>query len=135
MTHPWALCAALLVLSTACAQKTVVVMEPAATSGTAETPQTSCKSVIAKIIKDNLDSFESCYQIELKRKPTLQGRVTTTFVISPDGEVTKVGIRKTTLHDLPTETCILHVLSKLRFPPQKNGVVEATYPFLFRQAQ
>jgi hypothetical protein len=94
------------------------------------------KSLIDKVIQTNQSKFIYCYQRELAKNPSLQGRVTLNFTISKDGRVVKSSIRgsATTLDNDRVHSCMQTQIKTLRFPELKGGpktVVMVQYPFDF----
>ena len=54
------------------------------------------------------------------------------FVIAADGTVSSAEVKKTTLNNPTTETCMVHVFQQMLFPkPDGGGPVIASYPFSF----
>ncbi len=92
------------------------------------------KSVIAKIINDHLGQIKYCYERQLNVRPDLKGKIVTTFVIGLEGKVTSVKIKQTTMNNADVEGCLSGVIRRMPFPKPGGGIVEVTYPFLFRVA-
>jgi hypothetical protein len=68
----------------------------------------------------------------LNKNPSLRGKVTLSWLISGNGDVTNVWIKATTLNNQPAEECMKHTITQLHFPaPKGGGVVNVTYPFVF----
>lgn len=106
----------------------------AASSGGAEPGVTGTLGTgeIQKVIRKALGGVRSCYELGLRRSPTLQGTVTVRMVIGRDGSVTSASVASTTLGDGETEECIVRRLEKLQFPaPQGGEPVVVSYPFAF----
>ena len=94
------------------------------------------KSLVDKVIRTNQSKFIYCYQRELVKNPSLQGRVTLNFTISEDGRVvtSKIHDSATTLNNDRVHTCMQTQIKTLRFPELKGGpetVVMVQYPFDF----
>ncbi len=92
------------------------------------------KSVIAKIIADHMGQIRYCYERELTKNPELRGKIATLFVIGLEGRVTSARVKQTTMNSPPVEGCVLDVIRRLPFPKPGGGIVEVSYPFLFRVA-
>lgn len=92
------------------------------------------KSVIAKIIADHMGQVRYCYEKELVRNPKLRGKISTNFIIGLRGSVTSARVKKTSMNNAAVERCVLGVIRRLPFPKPGGGIVEVSYPFLFRVA-
>lgn len=88
---------------------------------------------VRNVVRAHLGEVSACYDRRLLARPTLQGRIEVQFTISRAGHVTNAGIASNTLHDEPTEYCILSALRSWQFPRSSGGVVLATYPFVLRR--
>jgi len=88
---------------------------------------------IAQVVRAHQPEIQDCYERMLaERQQKVQGRLLTSFVITPAGTVNKARVEKqgTTLKDKDLHACVVEVLAKLRFPKPadgKNHPVE--YPF------
>lgn len=97
-------------------------------------PQTASlgKEAIRSVVQTGSSKFKACYEMALRRNPTLQGRVVVSFAIQADGSVAEAKIAQTTLQDTEVGDCLLHTFRALRFPkPSGQGVVRVTYPLTF----
>lgn len=73
-----------------------------------------------------------CYEAELQKDPTLQGKVTVSFMIGGDGRVTAATATGMTP---AMNACIAKVFKQLRFArPSGGGPVKVNYPLTFRAA-
>src|SRR5690606_38446385 len=71
-----------------------------------------------------------CYEKELPRNPNLEGKVTTTFVISATGSVQTANVSDSTMGNANVEQCLVRVVQRLKFPAcTGGGVAEVTYPW------
>ena len=86
--------------------------------------------VIQRIVRQNFGRFRLCYEGGLRKDPTLAGKVTVSFEISPDGSIGKV-TRTTTLRDEGVASCVASSFKGLSFPQPEGGVVKVTYPIVF----
>lgn len=75
-----------------------------------------------------------CYEDQLKRDPTLQGKIVVRFVIGEDGGVTSSEIASSTFDNKDFEGCLLRVIRRLHFPKPKGGAVTVEYPFVLSPA-
>jgi hypothetical protein len=80
--------------------------------------------------------LHDCYHQRLKENEGLAGKAVVKFtIVARDGEgrLDEGEIKRSTLEDLRLETCMLHALTRARFPlPQGEGKITVTYPFIFR---
>lgn len=90
------------------------------------------RELIERVIRQHRREIVSCYETELQRNPTIEGRVTVSFVIDPSGQVARSGIGSTTLNNKNVEECITLRVRRWRFPePKGGGIVTVNYPFTF----
>jgi len=76
---------------------------------------------VSKIVNSHNDAIEYCYQKELKRNPTLRGRLVIRFTVNPQGKVTAATIVSSTLNSPELENCILRRVQRW----DDFGVVDA----------
>ena len=80
-----------------------------------------------------LNQVRRCYETQLKTKPELQGLVEMSFEINSGGMLNFANVKRTTLHDAATESCISKKMMTWQFPKPKGGVtVPVKYPFMLR---
>jgi outer membrane biosynthesis protein TonB len=91
---------------------------------------------IDKVIKARAGLLRACYQKELERVPSLQGKVVVSFAIGADGKVTaaKLAEPATTLDDDVVTSCILRQFQRMVFPA-KGAVAKVTYPLIFSKPE
>ena len=90
------------------------------------------KSQIDAVIKRHIKQFKYCYQRELTKDPSLGGKVTVKFTITPKGEVSASQTKASSLKNGAVESCLNTTMMRLRFPePTGGGIVIVSYPFLF----
>lgn len=90
--------------------------------------------VIQRIVRQSFGRFRGCYEEGLRGNPSLEGRITTRFVIGRDGSVATVQTGGTDLPDPHVVACVLRTYSGLTFPPPKDGIVTVSYPLVFSPA-
>ncbi len=90
-------------------------------------------SAVEAALLAHRDEFRLCYEREINAEnPSMQGRVSTSFVIGSSGSVNQAGVKSTTLKNANVERCILGVIKRIAFPiPKGAGTVEVSYPFKF----
>jgi Ca-activated chloride channel family protein len=102
----------------------IVVAQPTIVVGSLD------RSIIRRYIHRAVDKIRYCYEKALLGKPTLDGTVTTQFLINGDGHVvssTGAGL------DPDVASCVASVIKDIEFPKPENssGPVQVTYPFTF----
>jgi TonB family protein len=89
-------------------------------------------SLVVAMIKKRIGAIRACYEKELKRNPTLAGKVTIEFTIQPQGNVTGVKVAQNTTGDDNVGTCVKNAVGGFRFSPgPEGGSVSFSYPFVF----
>lgn len=73
----------------------------------------------------------SCYERELKRQPTLQGRVVIHFAVTERGRVDQVRFDDDTLKSQAVEACISNVMRGWVLPFTPEDAVPVSLPFIF----
>jgi hypothetical protein len=86
--------------------------------------------VIQRIVRQNYGRFRLCYQDGLRNQPSLQGRVSVSFVIGRDGRVSNVG-GSGDIPDQGVVSCVTRAFYGLSFPQPEGGIVTVRYPILF----
>lgn len=89
--------------------------------------------VVGRVLGRVVSQAKYCYEKELARAPSLEGKVTTRFVIGAAGTVESVTVTESTLASAEVEACLVRVVQRLRFPPcEGGGIAEVTYPWIFK---
>ena len=91
------------------------------------------KSLIDAVIKRNMSQIRYCYQRQLAKNPSLNGKIKVKFVIAKDGSVSKASIASSTMGGAgkPVQSCIVGRFKKFKFPKPNGGIVIVKYPFIF----
>jgi TonB family protein len=87
---------------------------------------------VRSVVLTNVEPFQRCYEVALAKDLDLQGGVTITFAIAPDGTVKSADVTLSSLGNPLVESCMVKVFRELRFPmaeQQTNGV----FPFAFKK--
>ncbi|MDZ7295506.1 MAG: TonB family protein [candidate division KSB1 bacterium] len=77
---------------------------------------------VSRVVNGHNDAIEYCYQKELRRNPTLRGRLAVRFTITPEGKVSSVTIVSSTLNSPELENCIVRRIQRW----DDFGVVDAS---------
>jgi TonB family protein len=89
-------------------------------------------NLVVQTIKARLRAIQMCYEQQLRRNPTLSGKVTVEFTIQPRGNVTDVKVKDNSTGDAAVGTCVANTVSTFRFNPgPEGGSVTYSYPFVF----
>ena len=88
---------------------------------------------IRKVVASYLGGLRYLYNKQLRKDPSLKGKATVRFEISPSGQITETVLVFSSLGSPPLESAILSNIRKWRFPriPDERGHVKVTYPFVF----
>ncbi|TVQ91783.1 MAG: FHA domain-containing protein [Deltaproteobacteria bacterium] len=90
------------------------------------------RALIDAVIKRHMNQIRYCYQRELTKNPSLQGKLVIKFVIAKDGSVSSANTKSTTLNTPTVENCVVSRFMNMQFPePKGGGIVIVSYPFIF----
>lgn len=89
---------------------------------------------VARYVKMRIKAIQSCYEKELKRNPTLKGKVVVRFSITPSGRVGSVDIEENSLGNEAVGSCIRTYIRGWVFPFHPEDEVPVAYPFVFSPA-
>ncbi len=88
--------------------------------------------LVAREIRKRLGQIKSCYERELRRNPTLSGKVSVEFTIQESGSVSGAKAVENSTGDAAVASCVVGVISRFRFNPgPEGGSVNFRYPFVF----
>jgi tetratricopeptide (TPR) repeat protein len=106
---------------------------PITVPGTAEVRGSLDKEIIRRIIRRHINEVKFCYERELTRNPSLQGRVMIQFTIGPLGNVPAALVQNSTMNSPSVEQCIASAVRRWEFPrPPGGGIVIVSYPFVLK---
>lgn len=90
-------------------------------------------ATVQRQIKQRLKSITRCYESELRKNPSLSGKVTVTFTIQERGNVTDARASENTTGSSAVAECVTRTISRFRFNPgPEGGSVTFRYPFVFQ---
>jgi TonB family protein len=93
------------------------------------------KEVIGKTIRSRERQVVDCYQRELQKEPSLEGKLAVSFVIDGNGHVAEVSVMEDSLGTPAVAECVKARILRWRFPaPDGGGQVLVRYPWIFRAA-
>ncbi|HEX7481799.1 MAG TPA: AgmX/PglI C-terminal domain-containing protein [Polyangiales bacterium] len=89
-------------------------------------------NMVVQTIKTRLRSIQMCYEQQLRRNPSLAGKVTIEFTIEMRGNVTGVRVKENSTNDPAVGACVADTVGRFRFNPgPQGGSVTFSYPFVF----
>ncbi|MFZ5441038.1 MAG: AgmX/PglI C-terminal domain-containing protein [Myxococcota bacterium] len=80
-------------------------------------------------------AVQSCYERELKRLPSLHGRLVIRFVVTPRGRVDDLDFAEDSLRSKPVEDCISGLMRNWVLPFAPADDVPVSLPFIFSAAR
>ncbi|MCY1045012.1 AgmX/PglI C-terminal domain-containing protein [Corallococcus sp. bb12-1] len=86
---------------------------------------------MARFIQSMKASIQRCYEKELKRDPTLKGRVMVRFNLKPNGRADNIEVDESTLRSEGVSSCIITTIRGWKFPFTPSDDVPVSYPFIF----
>lgn len=99
------------------------------------TPPGYDRELVLKIVKRHQNQIRFCYETELSKDPSLEGKVTVAWTIDGTGSVSVAQIAESGLKNDAVERCIVDRVRSWRFPePAGGGEVAITFPWVFSTA-
>jgi hypothetical protein len=92
------------------------------------------REALARYVKQRLKAIQNCYEKELKRNPSLKGKLVVRFSITPSGRSGEIEVEENTLGNEAVASCIRTVIRGWIFPFTPKDNVGVAYPFLFSPA-
>lgn len=102
----------------------------ASASGSAPGVYRTNASLLA-VIQRYAPGIQYCYETELKRDPSLRGKLVVSMSVAPSGEVTDVTVVQNTVRSDRLAGCALSQIRDWKFPPIPSGVTTFQTPFVF----
>jgi len=94
------------------------------------------RSQIDAYIKRNLAKIRWCYEKELTKNSSLNGRIVINFIINGSGSVFVSTMLNSTMNNENVERCVADQIKKIQFPaPRGGGIVIVNYPFVFKHSE
>jgi outer membrane biosynthesis protein TonB len=72
-----------------------------------------------------------CYERALRVNSTLQGKLTVSVRVDPQGNVCGASIASDAIHSPEVSNCVMGMFRSAKFPPPTGGCVEAQVPLSF----
>ncbi len=105
---------------------------PAATPASGTSDKTAAiRDAISRMIASYENDIRGAYHRELKNNPRIEGEITVSFTVKPDGEVADVTVEKSTLNWRPLEEELLNKVRAWKFTPFEGEPVPASVPYKF----
>ena len=82
-------------------------------------------------VRARMSAIKACYENQLKRNPSLRGRVRIRFTILETGGLADVTAVENTLGSAEVVSCIVGTMRSWRTPFRPAGTVQVEYPFVF----
>jgi len=92
------------------------------------------QDVIVKEMKKNIRALKDCYERQLKRFPTLAGKIVISFEITDQGRMGQTDIVEDSMKNAEVKACILQRSRSWRFPKPSGGSVFVNFPLVFSPA-
>ncbi|MGE3634877.1 MAG: AgmX/PglI C-terminal domain-containing protein, partial [Sandaracinaceae bacterium] len=90
------------------------------------------REAIQRVVRRNMNQVRFCYEQGLSTNPSLEGRVTVGWIISPTGAVSQSSVQQDTVNP-EVASCIANAVRRWSFPqPDGGGPVGVNYPFLLQ---
>lgn len=91
------------------------------------------KETVRRTLNQYKKEIKTCYERALVSKPRIKGRVVYQWTITPKGVTTSNRLLTTTVESPTLESCVLGVISSVRWPeaPNKTATI-VKYPFEFQ---
>jgi len=89
------------------------------------------KAALSRFINLRKGSIQGCYEQQLKRSPTLRGKLVVRFTIGTRGQILEVSIDQDTLGSDELASCITRLVKAWRLPFTPDADTTVTFPFLF----
>lgn len=92
------------------------------------------KAALGRFIKARLSAIQGCYESQLKRNPSLKGRIVVRFTIGTTGRVTEVDIDENQMGNDEVASCIKAKIRAWTTPFKPEADATVSYPFVFSPA-
>jgi hypothetical protein len=92
------------------------------------------RETIRKTIQSKLPQLKACYEAQLKKSPSLAGKIVISFSVDDKGQTSDFSFKQNELQDTEMESCFVSELKKASFPPAPPATnMSIDYPFVFGQ--
>ena len=88
------------------------------------------KNIAQKVLRRIQNQIRYCYQRQLVKTPAIQGEITFSLLISPNGQMKSSSITKDMLNSPPVSSCIIGRFYRIKFP-KANEETKITFSYSF----
>lgn len=92
------------------------------------------REALNRYVKARKAAIVACYEKELKRNPSMKGKVVVRFSIATSGRATEIEIEENTLGNDAVGACIKSIIRTWVFPFKPESEVPVAFPFVFSPA-
>ncbi len=92
------------------------------------------REALARYVRSRKAAIQGCYEKELRRFPTLKGKVFVHFVITQLGRASEIAIEEDTMGNEAVASCVTSIIRGWVFPFKPDVDVPVGYPFAFSPA-
>jgi len=92
------------------------------------------REALTRYVRSRTRAIQACYEKELKRNPSLKGKIVIRFSIMPNGRTGEIDIEENSLGNEAVASCIRTIVRSWNFPFKPDSEVPVSYPFLFTPA-
>lgn len=89
------------------------------------------RDAISRTITSYENDIRDAYHRELLKHPKIEGEITVSFTVRPEGDITDVKVERSTLNWPPLEAEILSRIKAWKFPPFEGEPIPAHVPYQF----
>ncbi len=89
------------------------------------------ETYISSMVRDQKNLLYRCYALHLINNPKSTGRIDTSFMIEPDGNVSSSRVIGSTIADGALQQCVITVISRIHFKGFHGDTMIVTYPVKF----
>ncbi|MDW8246608.1 MAG: AgmX/PglI C-terminal domain-containing protein [Sandaracinaceae bacterium] len=90
------------------------------------------QQAVVRMINSRKSAIQACYERELRKNPSLKGRVAISMTIQPSGTVSNVRVVENSMGSDEVGECIVRVVQQFRFTVgPEGGSVTYSFPFVF----
>ena len=100
-----------------------------------ELPELPDPQVFLRFINARRSALAACYERELKRHPSLSGKVSVELTVTPDGRAREVRVEPGSLQSAAVAECIETLVRRWVFPVKPDDEVPLQFPVLFHPAR
>jgi hypothetical protein len=87
------------------------------------------KEIVRRVVRQHRNEVRHCYEVGLAAKPSLEGRLVTSFTIATTGRVLGSSVTESSVRDHDVEQCIALAVRRWEFP-SSGQMASVSYPFV-----